>query len=180
MSEHALTLKPEREAAPQRSSAPLRLLQRRCACGAGAGLGAECQSCAERRALSLPASVERVLAAPGQALDPATRDFMEQRFGADFSGVRVHDNSSATQSSRDMNAEAYTVGQDIVFDHGRYQPGSESGKQLLAHELAHTLQQQGPPPLVQRTRATTTSVWNGKRTTPPSGPCPACRWQSVR
>jgi hypothetical protein len=68
---------------------------------------------------------------------------MEPRFGRDFSGVRVHTDSAAAESARAVNANAYTVGQHIVFDEGKYNPSSTSGKQLLAHELAHTVQQHG-------------------------------------
>lgn len=68
---------------------------------------------------------------------------MESRFGHDFSQVRVHDDSTAAESARAVNALAYTVGRDVVFDTGRYAPHSASGRHLLAHELAHVLQQ-GP------------------------------------
>jgi hypothetical protein len=132
------------------------LLQRRCACGAGAGSGGECESCA-RPALqrkgsdtaqaghdAWPASVSATLARPGRALDADTRSFMEDRYGGhDFSAVRVHDDAAAAASARDVDAHAYTVGSSIVFGAGQYQPGTESGRHLLAHELAHTVQQQG-------------------------------------
>ncbi len=68
---------------------------------------------------------------------------MERRFGQDFSGVRVHDGAAAAESARAVSAQAYTVGQDIVFGSGRYAPHSHSGRHLLAHELAHTVQQRG-------------------------------------
>ena len=68
---------------------------------------------------------------------------MEPRFGRDFGHVRVHTGEHAAASARDMDARAYTVGDHIVFDHGEYVPHSQSGKQLLAHELAHTIQQHG-------------------------------------
>jgi hypothetical protein len=87
--------------------------------------------------------VGRVLDSPGRPLDNHTRSFMESRFGHDFGGVRVHSDSQAAQSARDVDAHAYTVGQDIVFDHGNYAPDTEQGKWLLAHELAHTIQQRG-------------------------------------
>lgn len=76
----------------------------------------------------------------GQPLNETTRSFMEPRFGEDFSNVRVHTDSSAQQSARALDAKAYTVGNDIVFGNGEYKPESESGKHLLAHELAHVVQ----------------------------------------
>jgi hypothetical protein len=66
---------------------------------------------------------------------------MEPRFGADFSRVRVHTDGGAVQMSRDLQAQAFTTGQDIYFGAGRYDPGSEDGKRLLAHELTHVVQQ---------------------------------------
>jgi hypothetical protein len=68
---------------------------------------------------------------------------MEPRFGHDFSKVRIHADSRASESARSVNALAYTVGNDVVFDRGRYTPSSEQGKQLLAHELTHVMQQRG-------------------------------------
>jgi hypothetical protein len=66
---------------------------------------------------------------------------MEPRFGHDFSRVRVHTDSRAVQSARAVNALAYTVGRDVVFGEGQYAPQSNEGRQLLAHELTHVLQQ---------------------------------------
>jgi hypothetical protein len=68
---------------------------------------------------------------------------MENRFGNDFSGVRIHTDNKAVQMSRDLNAQAFTVGNDIYFNQGKYSPSSENGKHLLAHELTHTIQQSG-------------------------------------
>jgi Skp family chaperone for outer membrane proteins len=76
----------------------------------------------------------------GQPLPDGTRSFMESRFGADFGGVRVHE---APQEAADIGAQAFTHGQDIYFNAGKYNPGSSSGKELLAHELTHTIQQTG-------------------------------------
>jgi hypothetical protein len=84
-----------------------------------------------------------VLQAPGQPLDTATRAFMEPRFGYDFGRVRVHADVAAAESARSVNAVAYTVGRDVVFGAGQYAPGQEAGRKLLAHELAHTIQQEG-------------------------------------
>jgi hypothetical protein len=89
-----------------------------------------------------PPSVHAALAMPGQPLDASARAFFEPRFGVDLSGVRVHTDALAQQSALDVNALAYTVGSHLVFGAGRYAPESLGGQQLLAHELAHTLQQQ--------------------------------------
>jgi hypothetical protein len=100
-----------------------------------------------------PPIVDRVLASPGRALDPATSSFMGQRFGADFSDVRIHTDGQAARSAAAVHARAYTVGRDVVFGAGQYDPGGETGRHLLAHELAHTLQQGGGArraPFIQR------------------------------
>lgn len=93
--------------------------------------------------VAAPASVHRTLSSPGRPLDPGTRDFMESRFGHDFSSVRIHSDSLAGESARDISAHAYTAGDHIAFAPGKYQPESHSGRELLAHELAHTVQQGG-------------------------------------
>jgi len=90
-----------------------------------------------------PASVGQALAAPGRPLEPVIQHDMEQRFGHDFSRVRVHTDSSAAESVRAVSARAYTVGGDIAFDRGQYAPETSAGKRLLAHELTHVLQQGG-------------------------------------
>ena len=77
----------------------------------------------------------------GSRLPDTTRTFMESRFGADFSGVNIHTGNEAVQMSRELHAQAFTVGSDIYFNAGRYSPESSDGKRLLAHELTHTLQQ---------------------------------------
>ena len=78
-----------------------------------------------------------------ETLPPSTLSFMEERFGNDFSNVRVHSSERAAESAESINARAYTSGNDIVFNSGEYQPHTPSGQRLLAHELAHTLQQTG-------------------------------------
>lgn len=75
---------------------------------------------------------------------------MESRFGHDFSQVRVHADSRASDSARAINASAYTVGRDLVFQAGRYRPETEAGKRLLAHELTHVVQQGGADPGLKR------------------------------
>lgn len=88
-----------------------------------------------------PASVDRVLSGSGRPLEPALRQDMEQRFGCDFSQVRVHADAAAGQSARDVDAQAYTLGHDIVFGAGRYAPETFAGRGLIAHELTHVVQQ---------------------------------------
>ncbi|RFC33106.1 MAG: protein of unknown function (DUF4157) [Candidatus Nitrotoga sp. MKT] len=89
------------------------------------------------------ASVDRVLSGSGRPLDPAIQQDMGQRFGHDFSQVRVHTGSIAEQSAQDINAHAYTVGNNIVFGADGFAPGSHEGRKLLAHELTHVVQQTG-------------------------------------
>jgi hypothetical protein len=82
-----------------------------------------------------------VLHAPGQPLDPGARTFMETRFSRDFSTVRIHTDAQAARSAQALDARAYTVGSRIVFGQGQYRPATAEGNRLLAHELAHTVQQ---------------------------------------
>lgn len=89
----------------------------------------------------LPSHAQEALGSPGQPLDARTRADFEARFGHDFSRVRVHDDAGAARSAAELRARAYTFGQDIVFGSGRYQPGSTAGRSLIAHELAHVVQQ---------------------------------------
>ncbi|HXO59322.1 MAG TPA: DUF4157 domain-containing protein [Candidatus Acidoferrum sp.] len=81
----------------------------------------------------------------GSPLDKDTRGFMESRLGADFSDVRVHTDAKASDSARSVQAYAYTVGSDVVFQSGKYEPDSDSGKRMLAHELTHVVQQRSGP-----------------------------------
>jgi hypothetical protein len=93
-----------------------------------------------------PEIVHEVLRSPGQPLDASTRAFMEPRFGHDFGGIRVHHDAAATESAKTIQALAYTAGDQLVFDQAAYRPDTQEGKRLLAHELAHTLQQKGRQP----------------------------------
>ena len=81
----------------------------------------------------------------GQALDAGTRAEMEGRFGQDFGAVRVHTDVQASESAQSVQAHAYTVGSDIVFQSGRYEPGTAEGRRTLAHELTHVVQQRSGP-----------------------------------
>ncbi|MGH2708110.1 MAG: DUF4157 domain-containing protein, partial [Actinomycetota bacterium] len=81
----------------------------------------------------------------GSPLDRETRQSMESSFGHDFSDVRVHTDARAGESAKAVNAQAYTVGTDIVFQPGKYSPGTSEGKHMLAHELTHVIQQKAGP-----------------------------------
>jgi hypothetical protein len=102
-------------------------------------------------AAAMPPSVHEVLSSPAQPLDLAMRAFFEPRFGRSFGQVHIHTDARAVDSARDLKARAYTVGRDIVFGAGEYRPGAAEGKRLLAHELAHVVQQTARAPVLQRT-----------------------------
>jgi hypothetical protein len=92
-----------------------------------------------------------VATCPGAPLAPAAREFFEPRFGRDFGGVRVHTCDDAVGMCKGLNAQAFTYRNNIFFNRGKYEPGTSSGKRLLAHELAHTMQQgKGVPPIQRR------------------------------
>jgi hypothetical protein len=91
--------------------------------------------------VSAPPAVHNVLNSPGRPLDAGIRASMEPRFGHDFSRVRVHADARAAESARAVDALAYTVGRDVVFGAGQYAPATAQGQKLLAHELAHVVQQ---------------------------------------
>ncbi len=81
----------------------------------------------------------------GRPLDPATREDMESRLGHDFSEVRIHDYLEASDSAKSVQAHAYTVGTDVVFQSGRFDPTNKGGRRELAHELTHVIQQRSGP-----------------------------------
>ncbi len=151
-------------------------LQRACACG---GACPKCKAeqlsqeskrlqttkrvrASNTEQVAAPPIVHDVLQSPGQPLQPATRAFMETRFGHDFSQVRVHADANASESARAVNALAYTVGRNVVFGAGQYAPGTREGKRLLAHELTHVIQQSvsvtGAQPVIQRRRCTSSDA----------------------
>lgn len=92
-----------------------------------------------------PPIVHDVLRSAGHPLDSATRAFFEPRFGRDLSRVRIHSGPIAERSARDLDAQAFTVGSQVVFGRGRFAPETREGKSLLAHELTHTIQQTSAP-----------------------------------
>lgn len=130
------------------------VVQRQCGCGGSLGHIGECADCGDQQPalqrtpisqvepLAVPPIVSEVLRTPGQPLDVAIRAFMEPRFRHDFSQVRIHTDARAAESARAINALAYTVGRDVVFGVGQYTPETITGRQLLAHELTHVVQQQ--------------------------------------
>ena len=119
------------------------------------GSGPMCDECQEKAKLRRKAEaegvqaegasnhVDDVLSSPGRPLDRSVREFMEPRFGHDFSRIRIHTDHRADDSARAVNAFAYTVGSNIVFSNGRYAPETTEGRSLLAHELTHVIQQDG-------------------------------------
>ncbi|HEV2915032.1 MAG TPA: DUF4157 domain-containing protein [Pyrinomonadaceae bacterium] len=131
-------------------------IQRKCACGGNAGAHKECDDCQARRQLvqrqaeaneaaeqeGLPSSVTDVVQAHGgEPLPRATRESMESALGTDLGAVRIHTGPQVARAAQDINAEAFTQGQDIYFGAGRYELETTGGRKLLAHELAHTIQQ---------------------------------------
>lgn len=132
------------------SVVPANVLQRKCACGNNSGASEKCDECEQKSLLRSPAGaaefeevpdeVNDVLRTPGQPLDAETRAQMEPRFGHDFSNVRVHTDAAAAESAQAVDALAYTVGSDVVFNTGKFSPGTEGGRKLLAHELTHVTQ----------------------------------------
>jgi hypothetical protein len=136
------------------------LLQRKCSCGNHTLAGGECEECSRNKPIlqrashsrggkriegegTVPPVVHEVLRSRGEPLDAATRAFMSARFGHDFSRVRTHTDARAADSARAVGARAYAVGQHAVFAAGSYAPHTKSGRRLLAHELAHVVQQEG-------------------------------------
>jgi hypothetical protein len=128
-------------------------LRSKCACGGTPGPDGECADCRRKRLQSQCGLVDRppspaaspivynVLRSTGSPLDAATRAYFEPRFGYNFSQVRIHTDASAAKSAQSVNALAYTAGRDVVLGLGRYAPNTQAGRFLLAHELAHVLQQ---------------------------------------
>jgi len=85
----------------------------------------------------------------GYPLPESVRSFFEMRFGCDFTRVRIHTDARAMESARSVGAKAFTLGWDIVFGAGQYRPETESGRQLIAHELTHVIQQESDEPMMQ-------------------------------
>lgn len=141
---------------PRFTPAPALRLQRKCACGGSAPSGGECAECREKKQAvqrsgggeelrEAPPAVRETLSSAGEPLDEGTRREMQRRLGHDFRRVRVHRDDQAAASAQTVQARAYTVGRHVVFGAGEYAPTSSGGRALLAHELAHVVQQEGAP-----------------------------------
>jgi hypothetical protein len=164
----------ETPTAPSRLARSLqRKMVQRCSCGKWLGMSAKqvssgdddepmCEECEGKRGKvqrkatgeqshrpAAPPLVHDVLSSGGRPLDRSVREYMEPRFGFDFSQVRVHTDEGASQSAQAVNALAYTVGGDVVFANGRYAPETSEGRRLLAHELTHVVQQIGGASVTQ-------------------------------
>jgi hypothetical protein len=134
------------------------LLQRKCtSCSKSGGECAECSTQREATVQRSPAPaqgkgegesrvsplVNEALRSPGHRLDPSIRAFMELRFGRNLGHVRIHTNAGAARAADSIDAAAFTVGDSVWFGYRQYQPNKPEGLHLLAHELAHTIQQRG-------------------------------------
>jgi outer membrane protein OmpA-like peptidoglycan-associated protein len=119
------------------------LLQRKCACGGTPGADGLCEECRKTGRVDPADDFEARLSTVGEGspLPAGTRAFMEPRFGADFGGIRLHTGSEAVQLNRALGAQAFTHGQDIYLGEGNDNFEGIAGKQLLAHELTHSVQQ---------------------------------------
>lgn len=106
-----------------------------------AGNGAVAQLLADEQ----ESPVHGVISSGGRPLEPDVRGEMESRLGADFADVRVHDDAAAAESASAVNAHAYTVGSNVVFQRDTYDPTSDAGRLTLAHELTHVMQQRSGP-----------------------------------
>ena len=118
----------------QRAAAPAELDLPAQAIGPHSGEGFEAGAAFENQLSAAPA---------GQPMPDAQREFMEQRMGTDFSGVKLHTDAQSTQLNQAIQAKAFTTGQDVFFRQDEYDPASRSGQALLAHELTHVVQQTG-------------------------------------
>ncbi|MDB5069144.1 MAG: hypothetical protein JWM87_255 [Candidatus Eremiobacteraeota bacterium] len=130
-------------------------MQRKCACS---GTSSACEGCGKdepalhRRAVdgarasqAVTPGVQRVLNSAGRPLDASVRSAMQPHFGHDFSRVSVHTDERAAESAASVGALAYTVGRHVVFGAGQFAPATTAGRRLLAHELAHVVQQSSSP-----------------------------------
>ncbi len=117
--------------------------------------------------------IQELWGSGGRPLPPATRAFMESRFGYDFSRVRIHTGDRAASLTGSVSARAFTVGHSIVFAAGEFSPQTVAGRSLIAHELVHTIQQSGRPLGLQRACKGLDAQFRQKQQTPDpmSNPC---------
>ena len=136
----------------------------------------EVQAIAQRRSSTSPdgpgpvpseveGSIQRQRSTGGRPLSESVRADMEPHFGRDLSGVRVHDSSAAGSAAQNVGARAFTVGRDVFFAPGAYKPSTTEGRRLLAHELTHTIQQQGGAAAAQPSRLQRTGDAEANSTT---------------
>jgi len=111
---------------------------------------------------SLASSIEKSRG-NGAALDSGTQTFMQKRMGADFSNVKVHTGSESVQMNRELNAQAFTVGNNVYFNEGKFQPHNDEGKKLLAHELTHVVQQSNAPSAAVQNKAVRRKIAPGSQ-----------------
>jgi len=161
-----MSLRSAAEPSAEGAAAPPVRLLRKCACSAKGPAAKECEACAPRRIqrqvlpgmLGDPTSVaagpahrsegrqiSEALSRSGNPLDSGTRGFMEQRFETGFGDVRIHDDPVSHGAARSLGAEAFTSGQHVHFGAGRWRPDTQAGLHLIAHELAHTVQERHLP-----------------------------------
>lgn len=114
---------------------------------------AQCATAAPAKRTNAVSAVNEPTRSAGDPLDASTRRLMEMRFGRDFSAVRVHTGASAAQAAASIRARAYASGNDVVFAQARYAPHTRAGQALLAHELAHVVQQSGASAAAHSRRA---------------------------
>jgi Domain of unknown function (DUF4157) len=110
--------------------------------------------------MQLMETLTKCFASPAMSSIRKRRGFMETRLGHSFAHVRVHADSMGEKSARALQADAYTLGNHIVFAAGRYAPNSNAGQQLLAHELTHVVQQTGVPGVIQRKPSSNDDDWD--------------------
>jgi outer membrane protein OmpA-like peptidoglycan-associated protein/Zn-dependent peptidase ImmA (M78 family) len=152
MADHTATQTGESSALVPPANSPV--LQRKCDCGTHTIAEAKCETCKAQAATGViqraatssapaevPPIVENVLRSSGQPLDTSTRNFFEPRFGQDFSRVRVHTGQRAADSAAAISAHAYTVGENVVVANRNYPADTYENRRLMAHELAHVVQQ---------------------------------------
>ena len=120
-----------------------------------------------RQPSALPESTAAT-AGPGRPLSPAERTYFEPRFGQDFSAVRLHGDARAHSAVAAMNARAFTIGNRIFIDRREYSLATVAGRRLLAHELAHVVQQQSTAPVIQRDAREGTSEFEENIPVPPA------------
>jgi hypothetical protein len=128
------------EAVPVTAGKPSATVRRKCGACDHEDLKIAQRSLTGKSPGQAPAIVDQVLSQPGRQLPQSTRMFFESRMGADFSAVRLHDDTQAAQSAEAVSAQAYTVGNHIVLAEGKFATGTSQGRYLLAHELAHVEQ----------------------------------------